>query len=74
MVKPDEYNNIQQTRNAYFYFYSKNMINTIIFNEPDLSVFMFMTIIYPLKSSVWTEPPSKQNYQIFFFVAKEISM
>ena len=52
MVKPDEYNNIQQTRNAYFHFYSKNMINTIIFNEPDLSVFMFMTIIYPLKSSV----------------------
>ena len=52
MVKTDEYNDIQQTRNTYFYFYSKNMINTIIFNEPDLSVFMFMTIIYPLKSSV----------------------
>ena len=36
----------------YFYFYSKNMINTIIFNKPDLSVFMFMTIIHTLKSSV----------------------
>ena len=52
MVKTDEYNDIQQTRNTYFYFYSKNMINTIIFNEPDLSVFMFMTIIHPLKNSV----------------------
>ena len=52
MVKRDEYNDIQQTRNAYFYFYSKNMINAIIFNKPDLSVFTFITIIHPLKSSM----------------------